>query len=80
LSGLKKNYLKLSFLTVQGLTQVRDELMPLVEKNRKSQQLAEVYLQEECVWCFFFLSSNFRQSFAFFPFTIGVEQLPTTPF
>lgn len=41
LSGLKKNYLKLSFLTVQSLLYVRQELLPIVRRNRQSSSAVE---------------------------------------
>ena len=34
-------------MTVQSLLAVRDEVAPLVKKNKEKQSLANVYLQEE---------------------------------
>jgi DNA polymerase epsilon subunit 1 len=47
LSGLKKAYLRLSFMTVQSLLVVRDEMMPLVKKNKERSKVKEIYQGED---------------------------------
>lgn len=41
--GLKKNYIKLSFNTVEDLVKVRKEISPAVRKNRERDQASDVY-------------------------------------
>lgn len=43
LTGLKRIYLRVNFMTVQSLLAVRDELLPMIKKNRERQGLADVY-------------------------------------
>lgn len=41
--GLKRNYIKLSFNTVDDLVKVRKEISPAVRKNRERDQASDVY-------------------------------------
>ncbi|KAI5066379.1 hypothetical protein GOP47_0019003 [Adiantum capillus-veneris] len=43
LSGLQGTFLKVSFDTVQNLTQVKSDLMPVVERNQAKLEAAEAY-------------------------------------
>eukprot|EP01116_Phalansterium_solitarium_P016004 TRINITY_DN3613_c0_g1_i2.p1 TRINITY_DN3613_c0_g1~~TRINITY_DN3613_c0_g1_i2.p1 ORF type:complete len:1510 (-),score=589.87 TRINITY_DN3613_c0_g1_i2:2531-7060(-) len=43
LSGLRRTYLKLSFLTVQALMSVKSELTPLMKRNKDKMTLSDVY-------------------------------------
>lgn len=43
LVGLKRNYIKLSFNTVEDLVKVRKEISPAVRKNREQDQANDVY-------------------------------------
>lgn len=43
LVGLKRQYLKLSFLSVEDLTKVRREIQPAVRKNKEREQSSEAY-------------------------------------
>ncbi|CAL55806.1 DNA polymerase epsilon, catalytic subunit A,C-terminal [Ostreococcus tauri] len=43
LSGLKQTYLKVEFLTVQELMDVRREILPIVSKNKKKTSAASAY-------------------------------------
>lgn len=43
LSGLTKTYLKVSFLTVQSLLAVRNELLPFIKKNKERIDIMEAY-------------------------------------
>uniref|UniRef100_A0A8B9M2Z8 DNA polymerase epsilon catalytic subunit n=1 Tax=Accipiter nisus TaxID=211598 RepID=A0A8B9M2Z8_9AVES len=43
LVGLKRNYIKLSFNTVDDLVKVRKEISPAVRKNRERDQASDVY-------------------------------------
>lgn len=43
LVGLKRNYIKLSFKTVEDLLKVRKEISPAVRKNREQDQASDVY-------------------------------------
>ncbi|KAM9259918.1 LOW QUALITY PROTEIN: DNA polymerase epsilon catalytic subunit A [Cariama cristata] len=43
LVGLKRNYVKLSFNTVDDLVKVRKEISPAVRKNRERDQASDVY-------------------------------------
>ncbi|XP_074410293.1 DNA polymerase epsilon catalytic subunit A isoform X1 [Zonotrichia albicollis] len=43
LVGLKRNYIKLSFNTVEDLLKVRKEISPAVRKNREQDQASDVY-------------------------------------
>lgn len=43
LVGLKRNYIKLSFNTVDDLVKVRKEISPAVRKNRERDQANDVY-------------------------------------
>ncbi|XP_009955244.1 PREDICTED: DNA polymerase epsilon catalytic subunit A-like, partial [Leptosomus discolor] len=43
LVGLKRNYIKLSFSTVDDLVKVRKEISPAVRKNRERDQASDVY-------------------------------------
>jgi DNA polymerase epsilon subunit 1 len=45
LTGIKKPYLRISFHTVQGLLAVRNDLLPLIEKNKQRLNLSEIYEQ-----------------------------------
>lgn len=52
LVGLKRQYLKLSFLSVEDLMKVKREIIPAVRKNRerdKSYELYTSYLEDEAV-------------------------------
>lgn len=41
--GLKRNYIKLSFNTVDDLVKVRREISPAVKKNRERDQASDTY-------------------------------------
>ena len=41
--GLKRYYLKLSFLSVEDLTKVKREIQPAVRKNKERDKSTEVY-------------------------------------
>ncbi|KAJ7428736.1 hypothetical protein WISP_00859 [Willisornis vidua] len=43
LVGLKRNYIKLAFNTVEDLVKVRKEISPAVRKNRERDQASDVY-------------------------------------
>ena len=43
LVGLKRNYIKLSFNTMDDLTKVRREISPAVRKNREKEQSNDAY-------------------------------------
>lgn len=43
LVGLKRNYIKLSFNTVEDLVKVRKEISPAVRKNREQDQASDIY-------------------------------------
>ncbi|XP_077864309.1 DNA polymerase epsilon catalytic subunit A-like [Saccoglossus kowalevskii] len=43
LVGLKRNYLKLSFLTVSDLNKVKRDLMPVVRKNKEREKSSDSY-------------------------------------
>ncbi|KAF4795109.1 hypothetical protein TURU_095920 [Turdus rufiventris] len=43
LVGLKRNYIKLSFNTVEDLVKVRKDISPAVRKNREQDQASDVY-------------------------------------
>lgn len=43
LVGLKRTYLKLSFLTVEDLMKAKREIFPAVKKNKERSQSLEVY-------------------------------------
>ncbi|XP_023244243.1 DNA polymerase epsilon catalytic subunit A-like [Centruroides sculpturatus] len=45
LIGLKKTYLKLSFLTVSDLIKVRKELLPTIKKNRDRMKSRSTYVE-----------------------------------
>ncbi|PRP86874.1 hypothetical protein PROFUN_03622 [Planoprotostelium fungivorum] len=47
LIGLKRTMMKVSFRTVQGLVAVRNELQPIIQKNRERALLQEVYVTEK---------------------------------
>lgn len=41
--GLKRNYVKLSFNTVEDLVRVRKEISPAVRKNREQSHARDAY-------------------------------------
>lgn len=41
--GLKRNYIKLSFNTVEDLVKVRKEISPAVKKNREQGHASDAY-------------------------------------
>uniref|UniRef100_A0A2K5D0B1 DNA polymerase epsilon catalytic subunit n=1 Tax=Aotus nancymaae TaxID=37293 RepID=A0A2K5D0B1_AOTNA len=43
LVGLKRNYIKLSFHTVEDLVKVRKEIFPAVKKNREQDHASDMY-------------------------------------
>lgn len=43
LVGLKRNYIKLAFNTVDDLVKVRKEISPAVRKNRERDQASDIY-------------------------------------
>ena len=43
LVGLKKKYLKLSFLTVDDLIKVRKDIIPAVRKNQEREKANDIY-------------------------------------
>lgn len=43
MSGLTKTYLRVAFLTVQSLLAVRNELMPIIKKNKERMDTTEAY-------------------------------------
>ena len=44
LVGLKRTYLKLSFLSVEDLTKVKREVMPAVRKNKERDKAHDAYM------------------------------------
>lgn len=50
LVGLKRNYIKLSFNTVDDLVKVRKEISPAVRKNRERDQANDVYTSMLSRW------------------------------
>ena len=43
LVGLKRTYLKLSFLSVEELVKVKREIMPTVKKNKEQEKSVDKY-------------------------------------
>ena len=43
LSGLRRAFLKVSFDTVQDLTHVKSDLLPVVERNQAKLEASEAY-------------------------------------
>lgn len=50
LVGLKRNYIKLSFNTVEDLVKVRKEISPAVRKNKERDQASDVYTSMLSRW------------------------------